>query len=181
MAVTAAELVVRARSGDLAAFEQLMVRFEKPVLATALRLTGRFDQAQDATQEAFLRLHRNLASLVPGQDPGPWLYRVLENVCRDMARNRRSSRLFPMDVKAERTPSAGPDPERALSLRERERLLNAGLQKLSEHERAAIVLRELHGYSTGDVAGMLGSSEATVRSQICTARLKLRKFLKGLL
>jgi RNA polymerase sigma-70 factor (ECF subfamily) len=81
-----------------------------------------------------------------------------------------------MDEFTARTPDPAASPEGRFSGRERERHLRAGLRTLPEKERAALLLREMDGLSTEEVARVLGSSPATVRSQICNARVKLRKF-----
>jgi DNA-directed RNA polymerase specialized sigma24 family protein len=83
-----AEWVRRARTGDGEAFALLLGRHEHMVLRTALRLLGRLDQAQDAAQETFLRMHKYLARFDESRDLGPWLYRIVVNACRDIARRR---------------------------------------------------------------------------------------------
>jgi RNA polymerase sigma-70 factor (ECF subfamily) len=146
------------------------------VLGLALRLTGNLDDAQDAAQEVFLRLHRNLRRL-QADAIAPWLHRVTVNVCTDAMRRRNSRAAVSID-RDHRSPEPGPeaDAERG---RKRD-LLAAALGRLGEKERAALVLRDLEGLSTAEVAAALGSSEATVRVQISKARLKLREWLRGI-
>lgn len=178
-----AEWVRRAREGDGTAFGLLVERHERMVLRTALRLLGRLDQAQDAAQETFLRMHRYLARFDEARDLGPWLYRVVVNASRDIARRRASSRLLPLDAvrEADRTASrGGPEEiESAVSRAEQRRLVQAALHTLPEKERAAVVLRDIEGLPTAEVARILGSSEGTVRSQVSTARLKIKRFVEG--
>jgi len=171
-------LIALARSGDLEAFERLVVLNERRVFALALRLTGNAEDAQDATQEAFLRLYRKLGQIDSGRSVGPWLYTVTVNACRDIGRRQRRSRLVAMDhwVAAAPADPSG-DPERLYSGAERERELREALAQLPERERAALLLREMNGMSTEEVAAVLGSSATTVRSQVSNARLKLRKLL----
>jgi len=171
-----AQLLARAKSGELDAFEQIIVRHERRVFALALRLTGSVEDAKDATQEAFLRMHRKIAYVDSNRSLGPWLYTVTVNICRDMGRVRQRSRVKQMDEWTAHTPDPAADPEGVFCGRQREGYLRAGLRTLPEKERAALLLREMEGLSTGEVARILGSSPATVRSQISTARLKLRKF-----
>ena len=76
-----ADALSRARRGDEAAFEELMRMHERQVLRTALRLLGRLEDAEDAAQEAFLRLYRNLRGFHELAEIRPWLYRVTVNVC----------------------------------------------------------------------------------------------------
>jgi RNA polymerase sigma-70 factor, ECF subfamily len=175
-----ARLLALAKTGDVDAFEQIVALHERRVFSLALRLTGSVEDAKDATQEAFIRLHRKMAQIDSEKGVGPWLYSVTVNACRDIGRNRQRSRLVPMENLAALAP-ADPDstPECLYADIQREEHLRLLLRRLPEKERAALLLREMEGLSTGEVARILGSSEATVRSQICTARLKLRKLLRG--
>lgn len=162
-----------ARGGDRVAFDLLMRRHERLVLGTAYRLAGNLEDAQDASQEVFLRLYRNLGRLETG-NLAAWLYRVTVNVCHDARRRRLST--VPVDDAPELT--AAGDPQQSASETERKALLLRSLRMLSEKERAALVLRDLEGLSTAEVAAALGSSVGTVRSQICKARLKMRDFVE---
>jgi RNA polymerase sigma-70 factor (ECF subfamily) len=162
-----------ARAGDRAAFDLLMRRHERLVLGTAYRLAGNLEDAQDASQEVFLRLYRNLAKLEAG-NLAAWLYRVTVNVCHD-ARRRRPGTV-PVDDAPEL--AAAGDPQQSADQAEQRALLLRSLRMLSEKERAALVLRDLEGLSTAEVAGVLGSSVGTVRSQISKARLKMRDFVE---
>jgi RNA polymerase sigma-70 factor (ECF subfamily) len=167
--------IAAAKAGDLAAFESLMRQHERLVLVTAVRLLGRLEDAQDASQEVFLRLYRNLGKMDTVQNLPGWLYRVTVNVCHDMTRKR------PASVAMEDLPelaATGADPQQSATRRERRRALRMSLRFLSEKERAAMVLRDLEGLSTEEVARALGSSEATVRSQISKARIKVRAFME---
>jgi RNA polymerase sigma-70 factor (ECF subfamily) len=131
-------------------------------------MTGNVEDARDAVQGVFLRMHRKLHTVDPGRSLSPWLYTVTLNVCRGIGRSRARSRLVPMEEFVQLAavdPAPGP-----------ERQLRAGLKELPERERAALLLREVEEWSTAEVAKMLGSSETTVRSQISSARVKLRKF-----
>jgi RNA polymerase sigma-70 factor (ECF subfamily) len=171
-----AQLLSRAKAGDLDAFERIVALHERRVFGLALRLTGNVEDAKDAMQETFMRMHRKIGQVDTGRSLGPWLFTVTVNVCRDMGRVRQRSRLIPMDEWTSRTADPGAGPEGLCSGREREDQLRAALRTLPEKERAALLLREMEGLSTEEVARILGSSPATVRSQICTARVKLRKF-----
>jgi RNA polymerase sigma-70 factor (ECF subfamily) len=164
-----------ARSGDLAAFEMLMRQYEKLVLVTALRLVGNLPDAQDVSQEVFLKLYRNLRKMDAARSIAGWLYRVTVNACRDLQRRRRPE--APVEF-AEDVPAGGMDPQQAATVAERRRVLEMSLRMLPEKERAALVLRDLEGLSTEEVARVLGSSEATVRSQISKARVKVRGFVE---
>ena len=170
-----ADLLRLAQGGNRDALERLIMRHEKRIFALAFRLTGSVADAQDATQETFTRLHLRIREIQAERGAGPWLAVVAVNACRDIGRRRRRSRLVAMPLAAD-FPDAFPDPEHRLYARESEACLQAGLATLPEKERAALVLREVEGLTTAEVARALGSSEVTVRSQISNARLKLRRF-----
>jgi RNA polymerase sigma-70 factor (ECF subfamily) len=167
-------VLAAARSGDLPAFERLMRQHERAVLVTALRLAGNLPDAQDISQEVFLKLYRNLGKLASEDAVASWLYRVTVNACHDL--RRRPGRESPLE-NAGHLAAGGADPDQALTAIERARALELSLRMLPEKERAALVLRDLEGLSTEQVAQVLGSSEATVRSQISKARVKVKGFV----
>ena len=169
------DTISAARAGDLAAFELLMRQHERLVLATALRLTGNMEDAQDISQEVFLRLYKNLGKVQAEAALQSWLYRVTVNACHDLRRRKPAS--APVETAAELVAS-GTDPQTSLTEAERRRVLEMSLRILPEKERAALVLRDLEGLSTEEVARALGSSEATVRSQVSKARAKVQDFVQ---
>jgi RNA polymerase sigma-70 factor (ECF subfamily) len=172
--VVTGELTLATFTGERDAeqlFEELLAAHQALVVRTAYRLLGRMEDAQDAAQEVFLRLYRNLRRI--DSDPRAWLYRVTVNVCRDHHRSQKHSSELNLDL-----PDSALDPERALALDERKRILMEGLQGLPERERAAVVLRDIEGLSTAETAAILGVEEVTVRSQISAARVKLAKYVR---
>jgi RNA polymerase sigma-70 factor (ECF subfamily) len=177
------EWIRRARAGDESAFALLVERHERMMLRTALRLLGNSDAAQDAAQEAFLRLHRYLRRFDESRELGPWLYRVVVNVCHDLGRRLGSTRLVGLDALPAAARAAAEDGPEALDEaieRSRQRsLVQAALLTRPEKERAAIVLRDIEGLPTAEVARILGSSEGTVRSQVSTGRLKIKRFVQS--
>jgi RNA polymerase sigma-70 factor (ECF subfamily) len=171
--MTELALTLAAAAEDrLAVFERLMRRYERLVLGTALRILGNLPDAQDAAQEVFLRMYRNLDRIEDPEACAPWLYRITVNVCRDLHRKRPPS--VPVDQAGD-IAAETPDPQRLALLSERQHALNAVLRRLPEKERAALVLRDLEGLSTAEAAAALGSTEATVRSQVARARIKIRE------
>lgn len=145
----------RSRAGDLAEFEALMRQHERLVLVTALRLLGNMEDAKDVSQEVFLRLYRSMAKVEGANNYQAWLYRVTVNLCHDVGRKRKSS------VNVDDVPelaSAAADPQQSLSGIERQRVLQMSLRALSAKEREAVVLRDLEGLSTEEVARALGSA-----------------------
>lgn len=172
--------VVRAAQvGDLEAFEVLVRAFERPMLRLAYRMLGNLGEAQDATQELFLRLHRTLQRMDADRDPAPWLHRMMVNLCRDAQKRRGRAFMLPLEAIDEPCVHAQ-DPAEALHDAHRKQALIQALAELPDGERAAVVLRDVEGHSAAEAARLLGSSEGTVRSQACRGRLRLRNLLKGL-
>ena len=168
-------LIEAAKAGDLAAFELLMRQYERLVLVTALRLLGSMADAQDVSQEVFLKLYRNLGKVQAASGVSAWLYRVTVNACHDVRRKRRPE--DPVEY-AGQLAAGGADPQQAATEDERRRVLEMSLKMLSERERTALVLRDLEGLSTEEVARIMGSCEATVRSQVSKARVKVKGFVE---
>src|SRR5688572_29483260 len=170
-----ARLVERAITGDRAAFEEIVLLHERRVFTLAFRLLGNEEDAQDAAQEVFLRAFKYLRRFDTSKPLEPWLVRMTVNVCRGAGRKRTRSRLLFVHTDGVHQQDPGKDPYAHLRAEEQKRVLYEALTDLPEKERAAIVLRDLEGFSTAEVADILGSAEATVRSQISVARLKIRK------
>ena len=169
-------LVRKTLAGDCRAFEQIVRQFERRVITLSSRLLGGTDEAQDAAQEVFLRAFKYLHRLDVRRPVEPWLMRITVNVCRDIQRkNQRRHYTFCEVPSTEReTPCSTPDPYSGVAWeQERQRLWKA-LNELPEKERMAVLLRDVEGFSTAEVAEILGSSEGTVRSQICRGRLRIK-------
>jgi len=152
-------------------FDQVLRQREAQVLRTAFRLLGNWADAEDVAQEVFLRLHRHGLDFANEGATGAWLYRVTVNLCFDRTRSRRPSQEL-TDV-----PSLARSAEAVVLVEEKKQRLMSALAMLPAKERAAVVLREIEGLSTAEVAAALGSSEVTVRSQISKALVRLRGIL----
>lgn len=170
------DLILRAKAGENRAFEQIMIHYQRQIFGTAIRLLANVDDARDATQDVFLRLHKYLASFDEDRDLSPWLYQITVNVCREIARKRRTTLSLNEEHKELANLVVDQDLDQEIHNRQQRNIVNQALQSLSEKERAAIVLRDIEGLETKDVARILGSSETTIRSQISMARVKIKKF-----
>ena len=168
----AEDLLARARGGDAAAFERLVLIHEKMVARTAYRIMNDSEAARDIAQETFLRLYRNLKRLDIEPALAAWLYRVTVNLCRDALRARREWRELD-----DRQTSSDPSPETLTRLGQRRDMLESALAELPARERMVVVLREIEGLSATEVAAIMGTTEGTVRSQAFSARAKLKRLL----
>ena len=174
-AESARHLIAAAQSGDREAFGRLVELHQQRVFRTARAILGNDADAEDAAQEAFLRAFRHLASFDPSRDLAAWLYRLTVNACRDMTRRRPRTRAAKVDTEV--LVAQDPGPFEAASLQEQRDLTRRAIARLPYKERAAITLRDLEGLTTAEVATALGTTQATVRSQVSAARAKLRRYI----
>ncbi|HVF47567.1 MAG TPA: sigma-70 family RNA polymerase sigma factor [Pyrinomonadaceae bacterium] len=175
-----ADFLRQAAAGDTEAFDKVMIQTQKRVMAMTWRMLGNEADARDATQEVFLRVYKYLGRYDHKQDFHGWLYGITVNACRDLAKKRTShttiesaDQIHDKQATAEQT---------SIEAQQRE-MVRQALASLPEKERAAVVLRDLEGFSTEEAARILRSSPTTVRSQICTARRKIKiyceRFMKN--
>lgn len=170
----ASGLIARAKGGDRAALDALIRRHERRVCGLALRLLGNLEDAKDVAQDVFLRMFRHLNTIDESRPLEPWLMRVTVNAARDYAKRWRkpdTSNGTAWD-RADPAPSAS----RRLDTLDERRIVMDGLKTLSEGERTAVILRDVEGLSTREVAEIVGSSETSIRSQISRARVKLKRY-----
>ena len=184
MTQTERELVSRARAGDTAAFEQLMLDNQDRVYTLCLRMTGNREDALDLAQETFLNAWRGLSSFQGTSSFSTWVYRLASNACIDFLRKRkrRQQGESPHSLDDEEAPLPEPadprgSPEEELERRELRRAVERGLQALPDHHRQVLVMRELSGMSYQEIGAVLDLDLGTVKSRIARARLALKKFL----
>lgn len=168
-------------------FADLVQAHTRRVFALLYRMTGNAGDAQDLSQEAFLKAWQNRGQLRDATRPAPWLLRIASNCAIDFQRSRASQRpghpLAPslddenQGALRDGLTADGLSPEAASLRGESEHRLWAALEVLSPKERAAIVMRDIEGCPNRDVAAALGCSMITVRTHIASARTKMRKFL----
>ena len=147
------------------------------VYRLAYRLTGNPHDAEDLTQEVFVRVFRSLSSYTPGTFEG-WLHRITTNLFLDMARRRARIRFEGLaDDAAERMSGREPTPERAYDDRHFDHDVQRALDELAPEFRAAVVLCDIEGLSYEEIAATLGVKLGTVRSRIHRGRAQLRAAL----
>lgn len=166
-------IIRAAQAGDGAAFEELMVLTERRVAQIAWAILGDTEDVKDAVQETFLRLYRFLGRYDANRDFSGWLARITVNVCRDSLRRRK--RVFEPLADFE---SSDPRADEELIHRSELALLRRAVDALPPKERLAVILREVEGMRTEEVATALGSTVTTVRVQISRARAKLRAWME---
>jgi RNA polymerase sigma-70 factor (ECF subfamily) len=182
-ALVVSRVVTPPRTGDLVlpfrrdagrreAFAHLVAVHEQRVLRMAYRIVGSLADAQDISQEVFVRLLKHLDEI--DGDPQWWLYRVTVNMCHDHFKRRSPAEPAEGDW-----PDPAPGPHCVLELDERKQLLAEAVAQLPERERMAVVLRDIEGLPTREVARIMDVEEVTVRSQTAAARMKLTKYVRA--
>jgi RNA polymerase sigma-70 factor (ECF subfamily) len=168
-----AALVRQSLAGESAAFGVLVTRYQKVMYTVAVRMLGNAEDAQDATQDAFVKAYQRLASFDPTYRFFSWMYRILVNECLNAVRSRRPEEPLMADM------AGGETPFEATAAEERRRQIDGALQRLSPEYRAVIVLRHFVGSSYGEMADLLAIPEKTVKSRLYSARQRLGEQLLG--
>jgi RNA polymerase sigma-70 factor, ECF subfamily len=178
-------LVSRCLNGDEAAWEQFVREHTRHVYALCYRFTGSAAEAQDLTQEVFLRVFRSLRSFRSAEGSlGTWLTRLTRNLLIDHYRRSRHDRVTDsiedrLPVVEETGAAGSPRPDQALAGREASELLQQALQKLSPDLREAVILRDLQEMEYREIAQALGIPEGTVKSRINRGRAELGRLLRN--
>lgn len=179
--LTDAELVRRARNDDPAAWRTLVRRHTPMVYRLALRTLRHPDDAEDTTQEVFLKMNKYLDSYDPTRPLPPWLGRITWHACLKRLGERRPELHDSPDEVGELRDHDEPSPESAFASREAESLLVGALAKLPAQDRFLIDLRYREGQSDVEVAEATGMNVNTVRTRLFRARQALKKWLAPVL
>jgi len=179
------KLVEDARRGNATAFRELVIRHQRRAYAVALGMVHDPDDARDICQEAFLKVHKSLATFEGDAQFFTWLYRIVVNLAIDHLRKRRGQKVEFDDTQANDDPDEGGiaphrtgfDPARALSDKELRNKIVAALDKLSPAHRAVLVMREVEGLSYQEMAETMNCSIGTIMSRLFHARKKMQQML----
>jgi RNA polymerase sigma-70 factor (ECF subfamily) len=185
------DLVLRAKEGDVRAFEELVHRYDRRVLSMAAMYTQNPEDARDVYQEVFLRAFRGLPRFDQRSRFSTWLYRIATNACLSHVSRRKKREHEPLDEAVEvdsRGTSGGPArgaPQGGATLGEElhSRALLRGLrramERLSPQQRLVVTLRHYEGFKMREIAELLGCSEGTVKKQLFTALRKMRSQMEA--
>jgi RNA polymerase sigma-70 factor (ECF subfamily) len=160
-------------------WEQVVRDHSARVYRLAYRLSGNAQDAEDLTQETFVRVFRSLASYAPGTFEG-WLHRITTNLFLDMVRRRQRIRFDALPEDTERLPGTAPSPEQVYADTHLDPQIQAALDALSPEFRVAVVLCDIEGLTYEEIAATLGIKLGTVRSRIHRGRVQLRQALAHL-
>ena len=177
------EAVRRVQAGDTEAFEPLVEKYKRKVFRLAYQVLRDQEEALDVAQEAFVKAFRALPAFKGDSAFYTWLFRITMNVALDRKRQRatRAKSLGADDVPPEEwertATSTDPDPEDVATGVERRERIRKGLDSLSEHHRAIIILSDIEGLQYREIAEVLGIPMGTVMSRLHHARKRLREVL----
>lgn len=176
------EFIKRSKSGEIEAFEELVLRYEKRVYTIAYRYMGNREDASDLAQEALIKVYKNLKKFRGESSFSTWLYRIVANVCRDALRKRAGKKEASLDspistsegeLKRE-VEDTSPTPDILLEQREQADYIQEMISRLDPKYRVVIVMREIQGFTYEEIASQLGCSLGTVKSRLSRARKILR-------
>jgi len=182
MTSTDEELVARSVRGDVDSFNQLVLRWERPIYALAYRTIGREEDARDVCQETFLRAFRALPGFRGQAKFSSWLYRIALNLCRDWIRRERRIGFVQQPEDVDLTDlAAAAEPtetiEDLVSRNDQVRAVERAMALLPEDQRTAIVLKEYHGLTFQEIADIVGCPLSTVKTRLYQGLTVLRREL----
>jgi len=174
------QLLEQAKAGNLRAFEELVSSYEKKIYNYCLRMTNSREDAEDLTQEVFVRVYKNIKSFKGGSQLSTWIYRIAHNICIDRYRKSKASVVSLNQPKGEDDereidlPSGSPSPEEHVIRSEQQKLLLKCISRLKPEYQTVIILRDIQHFSYEEIAGILNLPLGTVKSHINRARAALR-------
>jgi len=187
--VDEADVVRRARRGDLGAYDELVRRYQERIYATVYHMTANHEDANDLAQEAFIKAFQALRSFKGGSSFYTWVYRIAVNKTINFLKqrkNRAHMSLDDLDFNAEHDPDLvaliyDKTPRREVNLSELQEKLNAAMQRLSEPHRLVVTLHDVQGLSHEEIAEIMECNIGTVRSRLFYARQQLQAYLSDYL
>jgi len=179
------ELLTKAAAGDMAAFEQLILSYEKLIFSQAYRMMGNAWDARDAAQETLIKIYKNIHKCHDIKTFKSWIRAITNNTCIDELRKRGSKREDSLNRIFEteegetelQFESNEPGPETVLLAAEKQDRIQAAINKLPPKHRMLIVMRDINGLSYEELAEASGLAPGTVKSRLSRARFKLKKLL----
>jgi RNA polymerase sigma-70 factor (ECF subfamily) len=183
MTWTDEELVARSIRGDAESFNELILRWERPIYALAYRTIGREEEARDVCQETFLRAFRALPAFRGQAKFSSWLYRIALNLCRDWLRRERRTPIVQtpegvdlLELAAAAEPAAE-SIEDVVARKDLTRTVERAMARLPEQQRTAIILKEYHGLTFQEIADLVGCPLSTVKTRLYQGLTVLRREL----
>jgi len=175
------QLISQAAAGDHSAFHLLVERHRAMVYRVAYQFASNHHDAEDITQEVFIKVYRSLGRFRQDAQLTSWMYRIAMNACIDYRRRHAPAGAAPFGEEAEQrmlnTPEEAPGPEERAYGRELGEVLEAEIQRLPPGQRVVFIMRHHQGLKLGEIADALGLAEGTVKRQLHAAVHRLRQAL----
>jgi RNA polymerase sigma-70 factor (ECF subfamily) len=183
-----AALILRCQANDAAAFNEIVSRYKNKVFNYVCRMVGAGADAEDLTQETFLRAYMNIKSFQSRASLNTWLFRIATNICIDFVRKRRKTQAVTASLHREDEeegseverdmPDSRFDPQSILLNRELGVRLNQALASLPEKLRTVVLLHDIEGLAYEEIAQIVECPLGTVKSRLFNARMALRQRLQ---
>ena len=179
-------LIKKAKKGDSAAFSALMEQHFAMIYNLALRMSGNPDDASDLTQEAMIKLFKNIGAFEGKSKFSTWVYRVAANTCLDELRKIKRKKTVSLDAEYEtedgsvgyEAEDTAPTPDVSAERSELKNIVAKAVSRLGEEYRTAVILRDINGLSYTEIAEVIGCSVGTVKSRISRGRANLKEILE---
>lgn len=183
--MTETDMIKRCKSGDRDAFNELVTKYQSPVMNMAYNMLSNYDDAADAAQEVFIRVYKGLKTFQGKSSLTTWIYKITTNVCADALRKRRSAgetvsiNAPPDSGGAPDIVSGDPEPDEQHERNERIKAVRKAISELKEEYREVLTLCDIEQLSYEEAAEIIRCPEGTVKSRLNRARNALRKKLSN--
>ena len=171
-------LIQKCCQGDKETFGQLVEKYKRPMYALAYRMMHNHEDADDLSQEAFIRAYENLNKFRSGTNFRAWLFRILKNLCIDRLRHAARFPNESLGNAKNRLVSHNPGPEEKVEAAELRQRIYDAIDSLPEAQRTVVILHEMQGLRHREIAQITKTPERTVRWRLHQARKKLQEMLK---
>ena len=180
------EIVEKVLKGDIEAFSELIDKYEKMIYNLAYRIFNNTSDAEDITQEVFIKVYKNIYKCEGKQSIKTWIYTIAYNTCIDEIRKRKGKNNISLDMDLEgeednfslEIASNEPTPENVLIQKEGLLEIEQAINSLNEINKSLIFLRDIKGFSYNEISEIMGLNIGTVKSRLNRARNALKNILK---
>lgn len=167
-------MVKKTLSGDKAAFNQLVAKYQTQVYGFAFNISRNFSDAEDLAQEAFLRAYLSLHQLREPAKFGNWLYKITQNICRRWLQKKTNHEEITRHIRMNRMKEHVPAPDELAEAKELQKRVRNAIDELPEQERLVVTLYYMDGLTQRDIADFVGVSESTVKRRLRSSKMKLK-------
>lgn len=174
---TVTQLIKKAQKGDVRAFEQVVEQYYIKIYNIALGYMGNPHDAEDAAQNALIKIHNSIGGFRFKSKFSTWVYRITVNACTDQLRRKKGGDVSSEDLSEANLGADSRTPEDHAMEQEAVSVLRKAVSSLKEEHKTVIILRDINGFSYGEIARLTGCSEGTVKSRISRARAALKAAL----